>query len=425
MTNETSALRNLHTASEGGLGKGKLGLVMAAAGVGKSACLVQIGLESLLSDEDIVHVAVGQTVEQINAWYDSLFADLAERRNLADKDELRGKLARRRVIKIFSAENLDATHLKEAIDLFRKCMNLNPKTILIDGYAWGDASAQAVPALKAMADEIGAALWMTATTPRGFISSAAAGITPPCDRIAAHVDLCLHLESRGSHVDVYVAKDGDKAVSGESIMQLHPETMRTMRAGVEFTPVPHMPASEYTLLSGGANGAEAEFGVCAEKWGLTENNFSFPGRGAIRAHGVIELTDEELQQGDVSSAYLKAHMHRAYPDTPLFHKVLQSIWHQVNTSGEVFHIGQLQADNTARGGTGWAVELAKHWGKPVYVYDQDRCLWYRWQEHEWVEVQKPTITRDRFTGTGTRFLNENGKKAIHDLFEDSFGPASR
>ena len=186
-----------------------------------------------------------------------------------------------------------------------------------------------------------------------------------------------------------------------------------------------MLASSYTLLSGGANGAEAEFGACAERWGLTEANYSFPGRGAVRSRGLIELSEEELKLGDVSSAYLKAHMHRSYPDTPLFRRVLQSIWHQVNTAGEVFHVGQLQADNTARGGTGWAVELAKHWGKPVYVFDQDRHAWFRWQEHEWVEVATPTITRDRFTGTGTRFLNDAGKEAIHQLFENSFGPLAR
>ena len=38
---------------------------------------------------------------------------------------------------------------------------------------------------------------------------------------------------------------------------------------------------------------------------------------------------------------------------------------------------------------------------------------------------RPTITGDRFTGTGTRFLNEAGKQAIHELFENSFGPIAR
>jgi hypothetical protein len=42
---------------------------------------------------------------------------------------------------------------------------------------------------------------------------------------------------------------------------------------------------------------------------------------------------------------------------------------------------------------------------------------------EWVESKKadePVISHVHFTGTGTRFLEESGKKAIKELFERSF-----
>jgi hypothetical protein len=35
----------------------------------------------------------------------------------------------------------------------------------------------------------------------------------------------------------------------------------------------------------------------------------------------------------------------------------------------------------------------------------------------------PVITDKTFVGTGTRNLSDEGRKAIHQLFEDSFGPA--
>ena len=53
-------------------------------------------------------------------------------------------------------------------------------------------------------------------------------------------------------------------------------------------------------------------------------------------------------------------MHRSYPATALFRKVLQLVWHQVNTSGEVFAVGQLMPDGTAKGGT----ERAGRWSWP-------------------------------------------------------------
>jgi hypothetical protein len=42
---------------------------------------------------------------------------------------------------------------------------------------------------------------------------------------------------------------------------------------------------------------------------------------------------------------------------------------------------------------------------------------------EWIECKKadtPVISHVHFTGTGTRFLEENGKKAIKELFAKSF-----
>ena len=185
-----------------------------------------------------------------------------------------------------------------------------------------------------------------------------------------------------------------------------------------------MPPTAFTLLSGGAEGAESQFGQCAERWGLMELNFSFDGRTPKRTRGLVRLTPEELDQGAVSAVYMKAHMHRTYPETPLFQKTLQSIWHQVNTAQEVFSVGVILADKTVKGGTGWAAELARVWHKPVYVFDQERQGWFTWNRDDWVPAGGPTISARRFTGTGTRHLTDAGRAAIVELFERSFGPAA-
>ena len=62
------------------------------------------------------------------------------------------------------------------------------------------------------------------------------------------------------------------------------------------------------------------------------------------------------------------------PKTAIFQKILQTIWHQVATAGEVFVVGRLQEDDTVKGGTGWAVELARHFKKPLFVFDQEKFI---------------------------------------------------
>jgi len=174
------------------------------------------------------------------------------------------------------------------------------------------------------------------------------------------------------------------------------------------------------LFSGAANGAESEFGAAAERRGIEEVNFTFAGHNDARQRGIRVLTSEELQQGDVSLAYVSRLMHRKYRDTVLFKKVLQSIWHQVNNGQEIYVVGKILEDETVKGGTGWGAEFAKICNKPLYVFDQDRGGWFEWQGDRWNENSGPVITHPHFTGTGTRFLEENGRAAIEELFARSF-----
>ena len=107
-----------------------------------------------------------------------------------------------------------------------------------------------------------------------------------------------------------------------------------------------MKASDCILFSGGAPGAEAEFGACAERHGVEEVNFTFEGHKIIRHRGVRVLNHEELQNGDVSLEYVSRLMQRRYTDAPTIRRVLQTMWYQVNSGQEIWVIGTILADKT-------------------------------------------------------------------------------
>jgi hypothetical protein len=435
--NEHSPLRILERSIHGGLGKGNLGVVMARAGVGKTACLVQIGLDDLMRGKDVLHVALGQTLEHVQSWYDALFDELADRTALEDRDEVRAEFIKHRVIKAYADSDLTPERLERTLSMFEQHLSFRPAAILIDGYDWSGGLAARDPGqsyvplaqvagdlgeLKAIARRLGAELWISAQTHRAETGDHPNRVTPPCAAYLSLIEVAVYLEPHGDHVDIRILKDHDSTTPSDTPLHLHADTLSIYADGEERA-LGRLPAAAFTLLSGGAAGAEAEFGACAERYGMTEVNFSFSGRATDRTRGLVSLSESELRLGEVSTSYLQAHMHRTYPDTPLFRKVLQSIWHQVNTAGEVFAIGVIQADRTVKGGTGWAAELARHQDKPVHVYDQERRGWFRWNGTGWVEEKQPIITRTRFTGTGTRFLSDDGRAAIRALFERSFGVA--
>jgi hypothetical protein len=186
-----------------------------------------------------------------------------------------------------------------------------------------------------------------------------------------------------------------------------------------------MDCRDCILFSGGAAGAEAEFGACAERHGIEEVNFTFEGHPIVRHRGVRMLNHEELQNGDVSLEYVSRILHRRYADAPTIRKILQTIWYQVKNGQEIYVIGAILEDGTVRGGTGWGAEFAKLCNKPLHVFDQEKDAWFTWTAAEWKKRDAsdlPRITHMHFTGTGTRTIRHNGKQAIEELFTRSFAP---
>jgi len=179
--------------------------------------------------------------------------------------------------------------------------------------------------------------------------------------------------------------------------------------------------NQATLYTGGHKGTEAEFGACAECWGVGEVTLTFDGHQAERLRNARTLTESELLRGDVSMEIVSKKMGRTYHSTEKIRRVLQLIFHLVNHSYHVFTVGWIQGDDTVQGGTGWGVELAKFFNRPVSVFDQGRKSWATWQGTQW-GADTPIIPERPFAATGTRNLTPEGRQAIQELFERSFGP---
>jgi len=131
------------------------------------------------------------------------------------------------------------------------------------------------------------------------------------------------------------------------------------------------------LFSGAAQGAEAEFGAAAERHGIEEVNFTFEGHNDARTRGIRVLTHAELKHGDVSLGYVSRLMHREYRDTPLFKKVLQTIWHQVNSGQEIYVIGKILDDGSVRKvdlKVGDRVLFGKYSGTEVKIDGEERLI---------------------------------------------------
>ena len=181
-----------------------------------------------------------------------------------------------------------------------------------------------------------------------------------------------------------------------------------------------MKSDACTLYHGGLKGAESVFGENAEQYGVNEVIFTFEGHRLNRDRNTVVLTADDLQRGDISMEIASRMMNRTYYETEKIRKVLQAIFHMVNKGHQVFVVGTILDDNSVKGGTGWAVELAKLFNRPLHVFDQNKNQWFTWTDGSWQE-DSPKIAYDSFVGSGTRYLSDEGRAAIEKLFADSFG----
>lgn len=427
--NERSPMRVFEKSMHGGLGRGNVGIVASVPGMGKTPLLVQIALDDLLRGRKVLHLSFKNAVDHIRTFYSEVFHDLCATSKMTDPDAVMLDIERNRMIFLLLGDREDVPisqrdgrssigRIQEVVEFACETAQFLPDVLIIDGYDLARATKDALDILSALAKQLDVELWLSATTE----NASPASLPAPLDRIASLVNVIVYLEPEGDVVRLRLLKDHDNTDLQALHLRLDLPTMRVVDEDVPPT-VEHLrDPRRFHLVSGGSRGAEAEFGACAERWGMSENNYSFQGHRILeRQRGVIVLTDQELNQGDFSLVYASKRLNRQLTDIPMVRNILKTIWHQVTNATQVFVVGLIQDDNTVRGGTGWGVELARLWKKPLFVFDQKRCSWFRWSGAAWEMVSPPTITAEVFAGIGTKNLLEEGKRAIYELYLRSFG----
>ena len=415
-------LRILEQTHEGDLRPGQLGVVMARAGEGKSGCMVRMGLDYLMRGSALLHVGIGETAAQIKTRYRSQIGDLFPLDTTAEKRARMELIGRRFTLRAVEGASVEPEELRKMVADARALAAGAPLAILIDGHRWAGPLPRVrriVKEIRAVAADASASLWVTVVTRRAMTGAHPTSLPPAVEDFDDLIDLAIFLEPRGRQTTVRLLHDAAGPHEGDVYLVLD-RTVTVIDAELVSLDEPALTAGEFTLLSGGAPGAEAEFGDAAERWGVVEVTFSFPGRAVSRQRGLVELSEAELTLGDVSDGYLRRHLPRSYREDPAFRRVIQTIWHQVVGAGQLFVVGTILGDGTVAGGTGWAVELARRWRKDVHVFDQGTSAWFSWRDGSWQRVAMLTISARRFAGTGTQELTDAGRKAIHDLFAATF-----
>ena len=180
--------------------------------------------------------------------------------------------------------------------------------------------------------------------------------------------------------------------------------------------------NKYTCHSGGCAGADMFWENEGFKYGVKTIAYSFHNHKQDSTNQKI-LTVEELNEGFLHVMIANKTLKRYPQGQPRYvQNLLARNWYQVLNSEVVFAIGKFKTKTIVDGGTGWAVQMSIDNNKPVFFFDQPTNCWntYAYDTTEFrVMYELPKLT-ENFAGIGTRELNDNGKKAIMEVYKHTF-----
>ncbi|MEA3467598.1 MAG: hypothetical protein U9R57_05155 [Thermodesulfobacteriota bacterium] len=226
-------LRALGLEKEDGADGRRVGLIMARAGLGKTAILVQIAMDSMLRDNKVMHVAIGEGVEKTRTWYDDILGLMNEEKKIENFQQVVDDVMKNRMIMTFKENSFDAAKLEERMEDLVQQGIFKADCLVVDGFDFADAnSAAAIDELKGFMEKNDLKmLWFSAVSHRGDERVSANGVPAPCHEIDDAFDTVLLISPEDNGIKLKTLKcSAACAVDAGKSLSLDPATMLIRKA---------------------------------------------------------------------------------------------------------------------------------------------------------------------------------------------------
>jgi hypothetical protein len=216
-------LRLLGSKTEGILPEGGFGAVLARAGVGKTALTVQIAMNSLLNNQNVLHLSLNDPVEKVTLWYKEVFTLLADQYNVSQIDQLWEAILPHRFIMTFRVDRFTVPRLEERLEDLSAQKIFIPNMIILDGMPFDENVRSHLFEIQALAQRLKVHVWFTVQTHR-HEEPEPNGMPPQLKDLSELFDVVIQLCPQGDEIQI-VALKGNNAETKETPLRLDPSTM--------------------------------------------------------------------------------------------------------------------------------------------------------------------------------------------------------
>ncbi len=208
-------------------GSEAMGLVMARAGLGKTAILVQFALDCMLLGNKVLHVSIGEGVDKTRSWYDDILALLTD----GEKIESIPEIMQNRMIMTFKESTFSKAMFEERLEDLVKQGVYQPECLIVDGYDFENNTKESLQEFKNVMKEQGLKMiWFSAVSHREDDRVSAAGVPAPCHDVddLFNTILLINPDNDGMKLDIIKCDTG--SIDSGTSLSLDPSTMLLKKA---------------------------------------------------------------------------------------------------------------------------------------------------------------------------------------------------
>jgi hypothetical protein len=200
-----------------------LGAVLARAGVGKTAFLVQLSLHALLKEINVLHISLNDAVDKVTLWYREVFKLIADQYEIRQAEHLWESILPHRFIMTFKVEGFSVPKLKERLTDLTEQNIFVPQIMIIDGLPFNESVARPLTEIKSLGAQHHLRTWFTVRTHR-HEASGPDGLPNHLKDVADLFDAVIELQPEGKDIHINALKGCPKDADRTGL-RLDPATM--------------------------------------------------------------------------------------------------------------------------------------------------------------------------------------------------------
>jgi len=232
---QRSPLRIFEQSIHGGLKTGEVGIIVSQPGIGKTSMLVQLAIDKLLQGKKVIHVSFTQHTHYVLAWYEDIFDELINKKELVNAADVKDEIVKNRVLMNFNQEVMSGEQILKSLRAMIKEGGFAAESVIVDGFDFsnagigaagnGAATRERIDNVKAFAKELGLSVWYSCTINENGDWYDNDKMPLAIKDFADLVDIVIVLEPKADHIELSVSKDRCAGSTKPLAMRLDPKTL--------------------------------------------------------------------------------------------------------------------------------------------------------------------------------------------------------